>query len=286
MKNRRFLVILFLIGLLSFGSLNMKPKADSGWDSSYDSGSSWNSGSSHDSSWNSDSYHYNRSGNYSSSEGSSSSFIIFLIVIIIIIIVLSNRKQIYSNSLANTDFNDVSDDILKKYGINLEQFKDMVYKKYVNIQEAWMNFNYKGLQKNLTDELYNTYIMQLDALKLKKQKNIMKDFKLIDCKIVAIKEENGLLNIDTYLRVEMYDYVIDKDKKVVRGNEHSKIDIEYLITFVKTSKDSNEEVSCPNCGAKLDIVSSSKCEYCGSVIVVDAKEYVMSKKTCIGQRNK
>ena len=29
----------------------------------------------------------------------------------------------------------------------------------------------------------------------------------------------------------------------------------------------------------------AKCEYCGSVVVVDAKEYVMSKKTCVNQRN-
>ena len=46
-----------------------------------------------------------------------------------------------------------------------------------------------------------------------------------------------------------------------------------------------ELATCPNCGAKVDVVTGAKCEYCGSVVVVDAKEYVMSKKTCVNQRN-
>lgn len=284
MKNKRFLICLLVISILSFGILNLKPKADSGWDSSYDSGSSWDSGDSWDSgsSWDSNSHYYSSS----SSSGSPVSTIIIFIVIFIIIILAARSNKSSSIIPSNGDFSDVSDENLAKYGINKEELKKIVYEKYVEIQNDWMEFNYNGLQNNLTDELYNTYMMQLDALKLKKQKNIMKDFKNLDCKIVSIKAENGLLNIETYLRVEMYDYVVDKDNKVVRGNDNNKIDIEYLITFVKTSSTDNKDVMCPNCGAKIDIVASSKCEYCGSVIVVDAKDYVMSKKTCIGQRNK
>ena len=159
----------------------------------------------------------------------------------------------------------------------------MAFDKYVEIQKAWTDFDYDILRVLLTDELYNTYMMQLDALKLKNQKNIMSDFKLITVKIYNITEENGLLNISIYLRCQMYDYVIDNEEKVVRGDKNHKIDIEYEITFVKTTNEIHETV-CPNCGAKIDAVTSGKCDYCDSVIVVDAKDYVMSKKTCVGQR--
>ena len=37
-------------------------------------------------------------------------------------------------------------------------------------------------------------------------------------------------------------------------------------------------------GQVLTLVAGGKCEYCGSTIVIGPKEYVMSKKTCIGQR--
>ena len=40
---------------------------------------------------------------------------------------------------------------------------------------------------------------------------------------------------------------------------------------------------CPNCGAVVDINSSSTCPYCESTLVKDAADYVMSKKTCIRQ---
>ena len=38
MKKRSLILIVVLIVLLSFNFLNIKPKADSGWDSSYDFG--------------------------------------------------------------------------------------------------------------------------------------------------------------------------------------------------------------------------------------------------------
>ena len=40
---------------------------------------------------------------------------------------------------------------------------------------------------------------------------------------------------------------------------------------------------CPNCGAPVDIKASAICPYCDSTLVKDASDYVMSKKTCIGQ---
>ena len=284
--NKKILLLLLIISVLSFNTLSLKPKADSGWDSSYDSGSwdSWDSGSS----WSSDSDWGYSSGNYSGSgDINPISFIIIMIIIITIIIIVSkNNGSITSSSrVINNIYSDVSDDILNKYGIDKASFKKMVYEKYVDIQKAWMEFDYTHLRDNLTDELYNSYIMQLDALKIKNQKNIMSNFEPIDTKIISIKEENGLVNVNVYLRVEMYDYVVDSDNKVLRGSSNRKIDIEYIITFVKTTKEVHDTI-CPNCGAKIDATTGGKCEYCGTVIVIDAKDYVMSKKSCIGQRSK
>jgi len=282
-KKKRFIFILMIVSLFSFGVLNLKPKADSGWDSSYDSGG-WDSGGS---SWSSDSS-WSSSGGYYGGDGEIDGFtlIVIVIVIIIVLIVASKQKNNGTSVIQNVGkYPDVSDEILTKYGIDKESFKQIAYDKYVEIQNSWSDFDYDKLRTLLTDELYNSYMMQLDALKLKNQKNIMSDFKLITANIYNITEENGLLNISVYLRVEMYDYVVDSDQKVLRGDNKHKIDIEYEITFVKT----NNEVhvtSCPNCGAKIEAVTSGKCEYCGSVIVVDAKDYVMSKKTCVGQRRK
>ena len=180
------------------------------------------------------------------------------------------------------DYSDIKDDRLKKIGMDADEFKKLAFELYKSIQEEWMNFDYEGLRKHLTDELYNSYVMQLDALKVKGQQNIMKDFENIDVKITNITEESGIVNVTVYLHTAMYDYVVDNNKKTVRGKDNHKIDIEYSITFVKASDEILNK--CPNCGAPFEGVAGGKCEYCGSTIVIGPKEYVMSKKTCIGQR--
>lgn len=285
MNHKKWYIIVIIISLFAFNSINLVAKADSGWDTSYDSGTSWDSGgTSWDSSdsWSSDNY---SSGSYGDGSISATTILVVFIVIFIVIIIASRSQKSGSNYISSNTYNDLPDEKLASYDINKEEFKEMVYNKYILIQNAWSSFDYDKLRMLLTDELYNSYIMQLDALKLKNQKNIMKDFKLIDCKIIDLKEENGLLNIITYLRIQMYDYVVDKDNKTVRGNSSHKIDIEYLITFVKSNQKTSD-IYCPNCGAEVKVSASGKCNYCGAVIVVNAKDYVMSKKTCIGQRSK
>lgn len=69
--KKRFIVFLTVIGML-FSGVNLV-KADSGWDSSYDSGGSWDSGGwdsgwDSGSSWSSGSSH-SSSGSYSDGDG-------------------------------------------------------------------------------------------------------------------------------------------------------------------------------------------------------------------------
>lgn len=282
--KKKFLIFIVAIGLL-FSGVSMA-RADSGWDSSYDSGGGWDSGGSWDSGWDSGGSWSSSSSDGSYSDGDGFAFMIIFAVVVIIIIYFSiNNRGGKGGSGSTSNFNkysDIKDDRLKMIGMDADEFKKLAFELYKSIQEEWMNFDYDGLRKHLTDELYNSYVMQLDALKVKGQQNIMKDFENIDVKITNITEESGIVNVTVYLHTAMYDYVVDNNKKTVRGKDNHKIDIEYSITFVKASDESLKK--CPNCGAPFEGVAGGKCEYCGSTIVIGPKEYVMSKKTCIGQR--
>lgn len=287
-KKRIFITIISIFSLVAITFVIPNVKADSGWDSSYDGGgSSWSSGGGSSwssgggsSSWSSGSG--SSSGSYS---GSSFTFLLVIICVILFIYFTRNNTTGYKTSIRVSRealYREIEDD--KILGMSLEEFKALVFERYKDIQIAWMNFDYDTLRKLTTDEIYNSYKMQLDVLRMKKQKNIMKDFELKGVKIYKAENVNGMLNVSAYLNVEMYDYVTNENDKVVRGSSSKKINIEYEITFVK-KENTNEETICPNCGAKVDVVTGAKCEYCGSVVVVDAKEYVMSKKTCVNQRN-
>ncbi len=277
-------------------------KADSGWDSDYDSGG-WDSGSSWDSgsdwgSSGSDWYYYGDSGS-SSGSGFVGLFVGIIFLIVIAVIVFSNNKpkgpksgssidnNINISNNGNSNYQDINQSKIDEIdpNINIEEFKKKAFNIYKDIQEAWMNFDTDKIRKLTTDEIYNMYSSQLETLKLKNQKNIMKNIEYVDAKIIDITNVNGVITINVYLRVKVLDYVINvKTNKTVRGRDNARLDIEYNLTFVKSENDDKKIETCPNCGAPVDIVSSATCPYCDSTLVKNASDYVMSKKTCIGQR--
>ena len=286
-------IILLIAG---FSLIYMQVNADSGWDTDYDFDydSGWDSGSD----WDSD-YDYSwGGGSYSSSSnsGGSSWLAAIVAVIIIIAIIYNNTNKNNKNrpssgggrSISNKTNNYQDIDVSKISEIdkdmNINEFKMKVFNIYRDIQTAWMNFDTETIRKLTTDEIYNMYSSQLETLKLKGQKNIMTDITLDEVKIINIKKQNNIITTSVYLRVKCYDYVIkEATSEVVRGREKDKIVIEYVLSFVKSAVNNNKEEICPNCGAKVEINSSSTCPYCDSVLVKDASDYVMSKKTCVGQ---
>lgn len=264
------IVLILLLGVFSLNFLNVK--ADSGWDSSYDS---WDSGSdwSSSSSWDND---YSSSSSYGSSnnEGSVAIFLIFIAIIVIICIV--NGKKGKKELQNNTKIVDVTIP-----GFNKEEFLKMTYDNFVKVQNAWSDFDYDELRKLLSNELYNTYKYQLNELKIKKQKNVMHDFELISNNITAFSESEKEYSITTELCVKFYDYVVDQNNKVLRGNDKRRLVMTYSLTFIK-SKDTKSN-KCANCNATLDNVVSSVCPYCKSTIIAPTHDFILSKKSAKNQ---
>ena len=284
-KLLNFLTLCLCLFIFIFGIRNVF--ADSGWDSSYDSGSSWSSSDSwsSSSSWDSD-YSY---GSSSSSGGDLSAGEAFIIAIFLIggmvvfaILILKNTDSSTTND-AYSYYKDISLENLQKVLPNetLEDLKLKLYQKFKDIQDAWENFNYDALREMCTDELAESYISQLDTLKLKNGKNIMSDFNPIDIKITSAKLDNDLISVVVYANITFYDYVInEKTGEVIRGNKSRKVNNHYLMTFVVA----NESITkCPGCGAELKMNTSGVCEYCRMKIVKNASDVVLSKKTNINR---
>lgn len=270
-RNLLLIVFAFLMILLP----QYHPQADSGFDGSYDSGSS--------SSWSSS------SDSWSSSDSDISDvevlfyccIISFGGIAILYLIAPSSPDLINQSTMPTTipyDLNKLKE-ILPNF--NEEEFKNKTYEIYTNIQTAWMNFDNDTIQKLVTDELYSMYKSQLTTLKVKKQTNIMKNFSLLDFKIVDMDINNKTISLSVNMKVECYDYIIDSTNKTVRGNDKHKVTYNYFMTFNKGI--SNNSNKCPNCNAPLDNVNSSKCPYCDSNIINENYDWVLSKKQVISQ---
>ena len=103
-------------------------------------------------------------------------------------------------------------------------------------------------------------------------------------KITDITSENNVISLTVYAKIRFYDYVINtKNNKVIRGSKDRLITNNYLMTFVVKKSDAKSIKNCPSCGAPFEHNASGICEYCGSTIIKEADELVLSKKTNINR---
>lgn len=286
-KRERVIFIILLLLCLLFPIHRLS--ADSGWDGGYDSGGSSDWGSS-SSDWGSSSSDWD-SSDWSSSGGSYSSgsldpfMVMAIIAFIVIIFVISNktsqRAMVQSTTLGRVNPYDINKVKAVLIDFDEDKFKEKAYELYQEIQVAWMDFDKDSIRKCVTDELYNTYSAQLSTLKIKNQKNIMKDFKLLNSSIIGMEIKEKMVSLTIKMKVECYDYVVDKEGKTLRGNDKQKVIYEYTMTFNKGVSDRPNK--CPNCNAPLDNVNSSKCPYCDSNIINESYDWVLAKKQVLSQ---
>ena len=286
--KKNFLITLITLLLISALIIIKAPvKADSGFDSSYGggssswSGSSWDSGSSY-------TYSSYRSGSYDENDGlmdicMAMYFIGGIYCIgIFFCAIINARLNDNRTPLVLDHSKEIDDDEVRKYIKDFDRISFLRdrFSDYLKVQEDWMNFNYDELRKNLTDELYNQYEMQLQTLEAKNQKNIMKNFTYRDSMITGISKENKQITVTMELIVSFIDY-IEENGNAVRGNKKSPITQHYNLTFVLTDEKIDK---CPNCGAHLTDNNSQKCEYCGSIISMTTNKATLSKKESLRQK--
>lgn len=281
--NKKAKYFLGVLCTLLFGALFLlnldNIKADSGWDVDFDTGSSdWGGSSWSSSDWDSG---YSYSGSSSSGSSSSFGFVVFIIIVVIIIYYLKyNNVTTTSKYISEYKYSPIDEEYIKKYidDFNKQKFLDDAYQIYLDTQKAWSNFDTKSLRNLLTDELFNTYNMQLKALKAKKQKNIMSDFALEKIDTTAINVSNNQITMKVVLEVSFFDYVVDISNNVLRGNKNHKVSVTYELTFVSTIN-KKETKNCPSCGAPINKNSASNvCEYCNSTLVKNTYSWVLAKK--------
>lgn len=265
-----FILCLFLVGVFATTYQMQLVGADSGFDSSYDSG-----------------------GGDSDGDLGSIFYLIYLcieypplgiaVVTVLIIIYFSNKKnkkKILDKALNNNN--------LELLNVNMfpeeRRLEIEAFNLYKQIQFAWMNFDEETIRKFTTDEMYNMYLMQLDTLKVKNQKNIMYDIRYIGSNIKERYEENGQETIVMNIQVSCYDFIIDiRNNTIVRGDASKLHTYNYELTFVRTKENKNIDV-CPRCGAPVEGNHSGVCEYCKSTLISNNYTLVMSKKRMISQK--
>lgn len=275
--------VLFFTFMISFPS---KIHADSGFDFDYDvGGSDWGSSDWGGSDWGDFDWGSSNSSGHWNSDSSDGGFIIFFTIeILVIFFIIYMTSKATTNSARKKSYlsvSEVPEEKIKELlpNFNEVEFKKHVYQSFVDIQNAWTNFELEKVRHLMSDELYNMYTTQLNTLKIKGQKNIMEDFVKKSIVISNVSEENGKVSLQVRLVVSFKDYIVDKNNQIVRGMKKDFI-TSYNLTYV-ISKKQIEKVTCPNCHAKIDMNQSGVCPYCDSVIITEEFDYILTKKQFI-----
>ena len=186
--------------------------------------------------------------------------IVFVIVITSWIILayklLKPEPKVVKVNMAD-NYKNISSKELSSFGIEYDSFKDLIYNKFKDITLAFASVDYDKLKINLTDDLYNYYVLEIDKLKKKGYKNIVSDMELLNFKVYDISDNYNMLRVCVYLNVMMCDYMIDtKDNKLVDGSIDDKREFEYELIFIKNHDDTDYVMSMKKCINQMSITKN------------------------------
>lgn len=282
--------------------------ADVGSFESYSSGSSssdWGSSSSDwgsSSDWESSSDWSSSSSSSSRSYGSSSNdpidafeIIFFIVVFIIGIAISMASKSMHKSDYRVVEHNTVrysadSENAIARRikerdpSFNTEQFKAFAKDVFIKLQNAWTERDWEKIRPLESNELFEQHKAQLQGYIDSNQINVMERICVNWVNLVSygVEGENEVLVVN--LNSRMGDYIIDATtKKVLRGNKNTEYVNTYRLKFTRTAGVKTQEgeqkvnvTNCPNCGAPTTVMTSGKCEYCGSVITTKDYGWVLS----------
>lgn len=161
---------------------------------------------------------------------------------------------------------------------------------FIQLQDAWMEKDWKRVRPFESDELFNMHNKQLQDYVRSNTTNVIEKVAILETDIRDYHDNGVTESLDVYLRVRMHDYVIaDETRKVVEGDPALEITMEYLMVMarkkgVKTRMaDSTTVTSCPNCGANVSINASGECEYCNSIVTSGDFDWVLTRLDVISQ---
>jgi len=305
MKKRfkRYLALLVVaLCCLMLGAYSLADAGNFSGDSDWGGGGSdWGSSSSD---WGSSSWSWGSGSSYDSdgteSSGGFGSDVFYLVIAAIVVVVISRMKKSKKSGDGSSVYQAAKEepglplDTLKQKDPNFNEqaFLEKVGNRYVQMQNAWQDKQWEPMRAFMTDSLYNQMLRQLQALIAAGRTNHVERIAVLETRIVryAVEGDNDVLVVRLSTRI--CDYTTDdKTGKVVGGSQTRELFMVYdwKMTRQKDMKTLDQpsmtQVSCPNCGAPLDISHTGKCPYCDTVVTLSDHDWVLSSIKGISQKS-
>lgn len=131
----------------------------------------------------------------------------------------------------------------------------------------------------VSDKVYEYGESIINAVKSKGWRQMYDELNVKNTKITSYQVTDDNYIIHVLLQSRYMDYIISLDDgDYVSGNNTSRIQVDYDLTLTKKRVTKNQDIvrKCPGCGATINVNSSGKCEYCGSIYNQEDYDWVIT----------
>ena len=165
---------------------------------------------------------------------------------------------------------------------NKEMFEHFAEDVFRRFQKAYCDKNFDSLRKNVDINILELFKVQAMKNADLKETIEVEDINYVD--FFGYHKEGKLEVVSVALGTNYYDYIVDKEGKMVSGSDKIKSHSVYLLSFsrkiggktisnIKSDKDG--AICCPNCGGKI-INSFSECEFCHTILYNSTENWLLT----------
>ncbi len=148
------------------------------------------------------------------------------------------------------------------------KFKTKVDNIFVMLHISLMTNNLDRVRHFINDKVYDDFNERLNKLNINNQTQMFDELNVKSTEIQNVEITNDNFIITVKLISRYMDYIIDTNsKKLISGNNSHRIEKANILTFTKIRdfKIQGSVRKCPSCGANMNVNSTGKCEYCGTI---------------------
>ena len=156
---------------------------------------------------------------------------------------------------------------------------------YVQMQNGWTAKDIEPLRPYFSDALFTQMERSLQGLIQRGETNYVERIAVLDVTPRGFHQAGGEDHILLRLRCRITDYTVqDSTQKIIRGSRDEEKFMTYEWDLMRPTgtatsadgSDTTKHITCPGCGAPLDVNASARCPYCGTVIQQQAQDWVIS----------
>lgn len=262
-----------------------------GWDAGGWDAGGWDSDDGWDSDWGS-------SSGSGVSMGLGGAFTVIPVVVIIVLFIIlrankgktgsagsgfQTRPTQYPPAVQNFDDQITAEITKNDEFFSKEKFLGWTKEVFITLQNAWTERDWSKIRPFEKEELFKLHERQLQEYINLGRINVMERINVNQAYMNLYRRDSQYEYVTVYMNVRMVDYIIDENTKaVLKGDPNTDCHMQYLLTFMRKkgvvtnpATSNKSTVSCPHCGAPVQITSAGQCEYCDFIITTGEHDWVL-----------